>query len=68
MGAHFGKKVKNSEKSTEMKYLEGGQLFVGYSKGCLLKFSMLTKKIVHDFGKILDNDISSMARTLDNKS
>ena len=68
MGAHSSKKLKISDKNTKNKYPEGGQLFVGYSYGCLLEYSMTRKQIVHDFGKILDDDISSMAKTPDNKS
>ena len=54
-------------KSTESKYDEGDHLFIGYSDGCLLKFSIVEKKTIHDFGQIFENCIVSMVKTFDNK-
>ena len=44
------------------------RLFVGCSDGSVQEFSIIENKTVHDIGKILDNRIVSMDKTLDNKS
>ena len=64
----FVDQVNNFFKSMDIKYPEGDQLFVGCSNGYLLKFSMIAKKNIYDFAKILNDHIMSMAKTLDNKS
>ena len=52
----------------EMKYSDGDRVFLGCEAGNLLEYSMKKLRIVHDFGIVLDNHISSMAKTFDNKS
>ena len=68
MISSFKKKVFKSEKNTEIKNLQGVRLFVGCYGGYLFEFSIIQKKTVHDLGQILDDDITSMAKTPDNKS
>ena len=62
------KQVISSKKNTEIKYPKGDRMFVGCRKGYLQEFSIISKTIVYDFGLILDDDISSMVTTLENKS
>ena len=62
------KHVLNSEKNTETKYPKGDKAFVGCYDGCLLEFSMISKTIVYDYGKICVDFVCSMAKTFDNKS
>ena len=54
--------------NTEFKHPEGDKLFIQCDDCCVLEFSMISKTIVHDLGQILDDIISSIARTFDNKS
>ena len=56
------------KKLYEMKYPEGDRVFIGYSSGYLLEYSIDAKRIVHDFDKILNEDIISINKTSDNKS
>ena len=69
MGAICGKSNnKNSVgQDMTMNATEGNRVFIGYDNGKLYEYSINEKKIVHDFGKILDADISSMCTTSDNK-
>ena len=62
------KQVLNPDEHTEIKYPDGDKIIVGDFEGRLLEFSMVEKKIVHDFGKIMNVNITSMAKTLTNKS
>ena len=50
-----------------MKHPEGHRVFIGCDDGYLYEYLMNEKRIVHDFGKILDNGISLIAATFDNK-
>ena len=58
---------KDFSKNNIMKSLKGDRVFIGCKHGYLYEYSMNEKRIVHDFGQILDDDISSMATTFDNK-
>ena len=60
--------VQNSDKNTEIKYPESNRLFIGCNNGSVKEFSIVLKKIVHDHGQILYDDINPMAKTPDNKS
>ena len=62
------KQIFNSYKKTEIKYLEGDKIFVECRDGFLLEFSMISKTIIHDFGRIKDKYISSVTKALDKKS
>ena len=66
----ISKQDQNFDKNTEIKHSEGLNLFVMSNCGYLQTFSMIENKIVHDYGQILDhrNRITSMDKTLDNKS
>ena len=59
--------VQNSDKNTEIKYPKGDKLFAGCTNGWLVEFSMI-EEITYYFGKILENEFSSMSKTPDNKS
>ena len=67
MQSKISKQVQNSDKNTEIKYLDCGKIFVGYGRGSVREFSFIENKTVHE-QKILEYDISSMAKTSDNKS
>ena len=54
-------------KIKEVKYPEGNRVFTGCSEGYLYEYSVTDKKVVHDFGQILNKTIVSMAKTVDNK-
>ena len=60
--------AQNSDKNTEAKYPKCDELFLGYSFGYLLIFSMIEKKIVYQFGRIFSSNVISMAKTSDNKT
>ena len=64
----FCEQVQDSDKNTEIKYHEGDKVFLGYYDGSVVEFSLIENKIVYDFGICLDGYITSMAKTLDNKS
>ena len=68
MGQKFSNQIQNSDKNIETKYPSLDKMFVGCYGGYVQEFSMIEKKTVHDLGKILKNDILSMAKTPDNKS
>ena len=58
---------KYTEKNMEIKYSDGSRFFVTCDDGSLIEYSLIEKKTVYDFGRILV-DISSVAKTPDNKS
>ena len=62
------KQVQKSLKKTETKPLRGDRLFIGCVHGSVQEFSITSKKLIHDYGRILSSRITSMAKTLDNKS
>ena len=62
------KQVQTSDKNTEIKYPEGDRLFCGCDNGSIVEFSIAEKKPVYDHGQILVYNITSMAKTPDNKS
>ena len=69
MQSKICKQFQKSKKNTEIKYPEGNTVFVSDHYGSLIKFSIIENKPVRSFGKILfDQNITSMAKTLDNKS
>ena len=68
MGSKISKQAQNSDKNTETKSLGFDKMFVGCQDGSVLEFSMISKKIEHNFGKILNHPICSMAKTFDSKS
>ena len=68
MGSKVSKKVPSSDNNTEIKYHECVKMFIACVNGILLEFSMIENKVVHEFGRIPEGDIESMAKTLDNRS
>ena len=60
----------NDEKfnKNKVKFPDGDRIFIGRNGGYLLEYSMDEKEIVYNFGKILDQGISSLATTFDNKT
>ena len=59
--------VENSDKNTKIKCPEGDKLFLGCGDTTVQEFSMTEMKIIHQ-KKILNDTITSMAKTSDNKS
>ena len=43
-----------------MKYPKGDRVFVGCTEGYLCEYSMSQKKVMHNYGKVFDGDVSSM--------
>ena len=68
MGSKFAKQFKNDNKNTDIKCLADDKVFVVSYSGHVKVFSIIKNKIVNDLGKILNDCISSMTKTLDNKS
>ena len=68
MGSLLCKKAKNSDINTEIKSLGCTKIFVGCMDGYVQEFSMVENGTFHNPCKILNSDIRSMAKTLDNKS
>ena len=69
MGSILGKKVQNSDKNIDIKSLGLNKIFVGCWNGSLIEFSIIENKIMYDYScKICDREITSMAKTSDNKT
>ena len=68
MQSKIDKQVQNPFKSTEIKSPEGDKIFAACTDGSLIELSMISKTIVYDDGRILDDIIFSIAKTNDNKS
>ena len=74
MGSFLGKQVQNSDKNTEVdpctetKYLGFDKMFVGCQHGYLYEFSIIENKIVHNLDTTLNDAITLMDKTLDNKT
>ena len=50
-----------------MKYPEGNRVFIVCEGGYLYAYLINEKRIAHNFGNFLDDDISCLATTFDNK-
>ena len=68
MGSCFVKQVQSFFKFTETKHYGGDKLLIGFNDGSLQEFSMIENKTIYHHDKILDNYISSLHKTLNNKS
>ena len=68
MGSKSSKQLQNTDKNPGIEYLGHDKIFIHTNDGHLLEFSMKQKKIVYDFGRILNDGIYDMVRTPDNKS
>jgi len=59
---------QNSEEIPATRRLESSDtLFVGCDRGSLLQLSIRQKKMIKDYGEIMDMDILISTRTADNK-
>lgn len=60
--------LQKPEESSTKKYPNGDQLFVGCDDGSVFEYSLNQKKVVHDFKKIFNTEITSITTTIDNKA